>query len=137
MELIIDANVLISALVMTRGFTYDLIFREDIKLFAPEYLLEEFQEHKKEIIVKSGLSEEDLQLFLSLISARINLIEKQEFEEFIGKAKEITPDQDDTEYFALALKLNCPIWSNDKKLKQQNKIKVYSTDELIKIIQRD
>lgn len=137
MELIIDANVLISALVTTRGFTYDLIFRDDIKLFSPEYILEEFQEHKKEIIGKSCLSEEDLQLFLSLISVRINLIEKQKFEEFIEKAKEITPDQDDTEYFALALKLNCSIWSNDKKLKQQNNIRVYSTDDLIKIIQRD
>ena len=37
-------------------------------------------------------------------------------------------------YFALALKLNCAIWSNDKKLKEQNKIQVCSTHELSKII---
>ena len=47
--------------------------------------------------------------------------------------EEITPDLDDMVYFALALKLNCPIWSNDKKLKQQNKIKIYHTHELNKI----
>jgi len=134
MELIIDVNILMSALVTTNGFTYDLIFREDLKLFAPEYLLEEFEEHKDEIIEKSGLTEEELDLFLSLISTRINFIEKQEFEQFIKKAEEVTPDLDDAEYFALALKLNCPIWTNDKKLKGQEKIKIYSTSELVKII---
>ena len=36
-------------------------------------------------------------------------------------------------YFALALKLNCGIWSNDKKLKNQDKVKVYSTEDLLKI----
>ena len=37
-------------------------------------------------------------------------------------------------YFALALKLNCPIWSEDKALKKQSKVKVYSTSELLKEI---
>ncbi len=134
MELIIDANILMSALVTTQGFTYDLIFNDKIKLSAPEYLLEEFKEHKGEIIEKSNLSDEDLQIFLSLISSRIKFIEKNEFKQFIGPASEITPDINDTEYFALALKRNCAIWSNDKKLKQQDKIKVYSTAELIKLL---
>lgn len=40
----------------------------------------------------------------------------------------------DSEYFALALKLNCAIWSNDKRLKQQDKIKVYSTEDLVKVL---
>lgn len=40
----------------------------------------------------------------------------------------------DTEYFALALKLKCSVWSNDKKFKKQDKVKVYSTNELIKLI---
>ena len=35
-------------------------------------------------------------------------------------------------YFALELKLNWGIWSNDKKLKEQNKVKVYSTEDLLK-----
>lgn len=134
MELIIDANILISALVTTKAFTYDLIFNDKIKLFAPEYLLEEFEEHKDEIIGKSDLSEEELQLFLSLISIRIDFIPNNEFKEFIKQAEEITPDKDDTEYFALALKLNCSIWSNDKRLKEQDKIKIHSTEELLKLI---
>lgn len=52
---------------------------------------------------------------------------------FVLRAKEISPDKNDIAYFALALKLKCPIWTNDKKLKDQDEIKVYSTSELIEI----
>ena len=52
---------------------------------------------------------------------------------YVEEAEKLTPDPDDMAYFALALKLNCAIWSNDKKLKDQNKIKIYNTHELSKI----
>jgi predicted nucleic acid-binding protein len=55
-----------------------------------------------------------------------------EFSKQTKKAKEICPDPDDTEYFALALQLNCPLWSNDKKLKNQQEIRVINTIELLK-----
>jgi len=134
MELIIDANILMSALISIKGITFDLIFNDKIRLFAPEYILEEFEKHEKEILTKSGLSKEDLHLFLSLVSVRIEFVPKEEFEGFSEKASKITPDQNDSEYFALSLKLNCPIWSNDKKLKEQDKIKIYSTKELIEFL---
>ena len=134
MELIIDANVLMSALILTEGKTYDLIFNDRTKLFSPEFLLEEFEEHKEEILAKSKLSESDFELFLSLISSQIEFVPYTEFEEYISEAEKITPDPGDTEYFALALKLKCSIWSNDKKFKKQNKVKVYSTSELMKQI---
>jgi predicted nucleic acid-binding protein len=50
------------------------------------------------------------------------------------KARRISPDPDDVQYFALALKLDASIWSNDKNLKNQNIVKVFSTDELVKIL---
>ena len=52
---------------------------------------------------------------------------------YVEEAEKLTPDPDDMAYFALALKLNCAIWSDDKKLKEQDKIKVYHTYELSKI----
>ncbi|MBS3175821.1 hypothetical protein J4457_01145 [Candidatus Woesearchaeota archaeon] len=52
---------------------------------------------------------------------------------YFDDAENLTPDPDDMAYFAIALRLNCAIWSNDKKLKEQNKIKVYHTHELTKI----
>jgi len=133
MELVIDANILMSALIKTEGKTYDLIFNERIKLFSVDKLLSEIEKYKTEILDKSKLLEYDFDLFLSIISAKIEFITYPEIENFISDAKNISPDQDDTEYFALALKLNCAIWSNDRRLKKQNKIKVYSTEDLLKV----
>ncbi len=134
MELIIDANILISALIATKGGTYDLIFNDRFKLYSPEYLIEEFNKYKSEILSKSGLDEVDFELFMSLISSRIEFIPKSEFKQFISTAEKITPDPNDAEYFALALKYRCAVWSNDKKLKKQDKVKVYSTNEIMGMI---
>ena len=134
MELVIDANIIMSALITPGTRTCDILFSNDFMFYAPEFLLEQFLEHRQEIFSKSSLSEEDFNLFLLLISSRIKFISFSEFERFISKAKELCPDPDDMEYFALALKLRCGIWSNDKKLKEQDKVKVYSTKDLIKII---
>ena len=35
-----------------------------------------------------------------------------------------SPDENDSEYFALAMKFGCPIWSNDKRIKLQDKVRV-------------
>ena len=66
-----------------------------------------------------------------VIAWEIEFIPVVEYKEFLKEAELICPDPDDVEYFALALKLNCPIWSNDKALKEQSVIKVLSTSELI------
>jgi len=134
MELIIDANIFMSALIATQGKTYDLIYNDRNKLFAPEFLMDEFEKYKDEILEKSGLTEYDFELFLSLISSRIEFIPKSEFEQFLSEAKKITPDPKDSEYIALALKMKCSIWSNDKKLKEQDEVKVHNTSELLKFM---
>ncbi|MBI2671997.1 PIN domain-containing protein [Candidatus Woesearchaeota archaeon] len=131
MDLIIDANVVISALISMNGKTRDLIFLEEFSLFSTEYLLEEVEKYKTEIIKKSNLDEESFKLATSLILSKIKLIPFLEFKSLISKAKDICPDPDDMEYFALALSKKIPIWSNDKRLKQQTAVKVFTTSELI------
>ena len=135
MECVLDANILMSALIATEGRTYDLIFHERLKLFSVDKLLRELEKHRPEILAKSGLSENEFEVFLALISAQIEFIPYSEFEKFVPEAEKISPDPNDTEYFALALKLKCCIWSNDKKLKNLNTVKVYSAEDLIRILQ--
>ena len=60
----------------------------------------------------------------------IKIINKCYYLGFIEDAERISPDFFDAPYFALALKLECPIWSNDKKLKQQKRIEIFSTEEM-------
>lgn len=62
----------------------------------------------------------------------MTIVPKDDFKEYFELAEKISPDPDDFMYFALALKLKCPIWSNDKELKKQNEIIIYSTEDLIK-----
>ena len=72
---------------------------------------------------------------LEILKRRMNLVPLDEFVSFVEKAEEISPDPKDMSYIALALKLNANIWSNDKDLKnKQNLVKVYSTNDLLKLL---
>ena len=46
----------------------------------------------------------------------------------------ISPHSKDVPYFALALAFNAAIWSDEKAFKKQNKVKIFSTEELKKIL---
>ena len=71
---------------------------------------------------------------MHLLKEVITIIPQEEYSKFIKEAEMISPDENDVLYFALALKLKCGLWSNDKRLKEQNKVIIYSTSEFMKII---
>ena len=131
MDLVIDANIVFSALISSEGKTAELLFSNKVKLFAPEFLFEEIEKYKEEIIQKSGLSEVEFDLALAIIKSKISVVPEQEFSSSFAQAEEVCPDPNDREYFALAISLHCSIWSNDKRLKNQNDINVISTTELL------
>lgn len=134
MDLVIDANILFSVLIKS-GKTEELILHEDIQVFAPEFIFKEFDKYTKLIMEKTGRSKEELEEILNVLKKKIKTIFNEETEKFIPEAQRICPDKNDVEYFALALKLHCLLWSQDKALKQQNVIKIYSTEELNKMFQ--
>lgn len=134
MDLVVDANVIFSAIIK-KGKAHELLFDDRVHLFTPEYFFSEFEEHSVEIMDKTGQSEEDVKLLLDGIKSKISLIPLEELSPFLEEAENICPDKDDVVYFALALKMGCAIWSQDKALKEkQNKVQVYSTDELCKML---
>ena len=76
----------------------------------------------------------DFYNLLEVLKRRIVLVPLEELTEYVEEAEKITPDPDDMAYIALALKLNCPIWSNDKELKEkQTVVKIYPTHKLIRL----
>ncbi len=133
MDLILDANILFAALIKD-SFTAEIIFNENIHLFAPEFLFREFLKHKDEILRKTKRSSEDFNEIFRLLQQIITIMPKEEFYEYLNEAENFSPNPDDVQYFALALKLNISLWSNDDKLKKQDKVKIYSTEEIIKFI---
>ncbi|MFH1306475.1 MAG: PIN domain-containing protein [Candidatus Micrarchaeota archaeon] len=136
MDLVMDANIAISAIISTEGKTCDLLFSDSLELYAPEFLLEELEEHKNEIVEKSKLTDVEFETAFSFVFSNVTLIPFEEFKKFIKKAGKITPDEGDIEYFALALKLGCPIWSNDKKLQKQKYVQIISTSELLELLKK-
>ncbi len=134
MKLVVDANVLFSAFIK-EGKTIELLLNPSFIFYTPIFVFEEIEEHKNEIIEKMKRTKEEIQDLIDNLLSLIKLIPKQEIIQFIGEAEGITNDLDDVAYIALALKLNCAIWSNDKKLKEQGRIKVYSTEELVGLLE--
>ncbi len=130
MQIVIDANVLIAILIRP-GKPIDLFFDSNLHLFAPSLLFEELENNKDTILKKSRLTEDEFDWLCTILKHNIKIIPEEEFLHFREKADFICPDPKDLVYFALALHLQCPIWSNEKKLKQQNHIKVHATHELI------
>lgn len=131
MRLVIDFNSIFSSF---RKFssTRRLLFSSSLELYSPGFALKELSKHRKVVMSKAKISIGEFGLLERVIAWRIKFIPVTEFKEFLQEAKSICPDPDDTEYFALALKLGCAIWSNDKALKNQSKVKVISTSELVK-----
>lgn len=130
MDVVIDANVLFAALIK-EGASRQLLMSDMLTLYAPEFLLEEVKRHEEFILQKTGKSKEELQRVLAMLRGRIVFVRLSELVPFLDKAKQISPDEKDISYFALALRLGLPIWSNDAALKQkQVTVKVYSTEEV-------
>ena len=132
MDVVVDANIIFAVLIKD-SFSNHLLFNGRFHLFTPEYIFTEFEKHKEEILNKTERTTENFFRLLDILKRRITLVPLEELANYIEEAEKLTPDSKDLAYFALALKLNCAVWSNDKKLKEQDKIKVYSTHELIKL----
>lgn len=131
MLVVLDANILLSLVIRSNTKIEDIFFSDKVKLIAPEFMLIEFSKNEEEILSKTHRTKEEFSRLVSLLERRIEFISKQEFEEFIPKAKSLLPKHaKDVPYLALSLKFNCPLWSEEKLLKKQNSIKVFNTSEL-------
>ena len=131
MDLIIDANILFAALIR-KGATVELMLDQNMHLFAPEFILEEFLKYQTEILDKTKRTPEEFFPIFESLKQIITLVPLEEFKDYLPKAREVCPAPEDVQYFALALKLNCPIWTNEKKLKNQTQVKIYTTAELLR-----
>jgi predicted nucleic acid-binding protein len=128
-KLVVDANILFSALIRD-GHTRKLFFKDGLELYAPEYLFDEFGKYEDEILEKTRRSRRELSMALAIMRDRVTIVPTVTFKKFMKNALKISPDESDAAYFAVALAINGSMWSNDKLLKTQNAIRVFSTAEI-------
>jgi len=138
MRLVVDANELFAGIIAKgkelQSWTLDILFSDEVELFAPFRLLAELEKNRDEIRGKSGFSLRDFEAFVGIVKLRVRFIPLEQFLDTVKVAKELAPHLKDVEYFALALKLDCPIWAQEKAFKKQSVIKVFSTSELLALL---
>jgi len=132
MQVVIDANIVIAALLSPDNVTNNLLFSPGIECVSPEFIETELDKHFSEIAKRSTAPEKEMKAALELIFSQIQILPFSEYASWAQKAKGISPDPKDVEYFAVALAVGCPIWSNDKRLKAQSVVVVLSTPDILK-----
>lgn len=79
----------------------------------------------------------DFESLIDLFERRIELIPVFEFKTFVKEAESLLEDNDDAAYLAICLAKEMPLWTNDNGFKKQDKVKIYTTQELIAIFGMD
>ena len=132
-KIVIDANILFASLIKS-GVTAKLLFSEKYHLFAPEFLFQEFSKYKQLIMNKTHRTSEEFDQYFAIVKNRIKIVQLSLIKPFLKQASDFSPDPKDTVYHALALKLNCSLWSNDKDLKEnQSKVEILTTRDMMNL----
>lgn len=130
MKLLADANILFS-LVSPKTSASKFVKLQKIKLFSPSFALGELAKYRSEIEEKTGISFDKAK---ELLMQQVSFIKESEFSSLFKQFKGFI-DEKDVPYLALSSSLNIPIWSNDPHLKQQSSIRVFTTEELINLLE--
>ena len=130
MEIVLDANILFAGLIR-ESTTAIMLFNPNLKLYSPEFVLEEFIKYSDLIQKKMKRTREEFVTIMHQLHQVITVVPQEEYEKYMEQAEKCSPDDNDVPYFALALKLGCGIWSNDNELKTQDHLFIYNTKELL------
>ena len=132
-SIVVDANIVFAALTK-RGFTFEfikLLSRLGVKLYSPQYILEEFDDNMEELVEASKLSREELKFLIKILFEQIKVIPESEYKASLHEAQMLFPEHlEDAPYLALSIAFDCPLWSNEKLLREQSRVKVLPTHEL-------
>lgn len=131
-KIIIDSNVLFSALIKN-SLTRKIILEYERFFLFPSYIFKEMEKYIKDLFRKSKMKKKDFDLLLNLILYKVNIVENEVLDKYRKDAYEIVKciDPDDVIFIACELAhQNSILWSYDKKLKKQTKVRVLNTSEL-------
>ena len=132
MKLVVDANVVISALIADSK-TRELIVTLEPELLTPEVVHVEIGNYESLIVEKSGMELERVRQFIDLLFQYIETVPASEFYPYIEEAHEAIgdTDPDDVLYVACALARDAGVWSDDSDFEGQNLVPVFNTHGVI------
>ena len=129
MKVVIDANIIFSALLSKNSRYRELLFDEKYELYSPNYVFLEIFKHKEKILKCTKEPEEEVYGFIGNILKRIcfvneELISSENYILAYNLCKET--DENDTPFVALTLEINGCLLSGDTKLKKALKNKGFN-----------
>lgn len=135
MQVVADTNIIVASL-LRKGDTRKILFSKKFEIFSPDRLKFEIFAHKEEFKQKTSMAEQEFIEAVELEFENLTIIPMEEYGSIKQKALKVCPEghENDWPFIALSLKLNCPLWSNDKALKKQSIVEVFSTTELLQKI---
>lgn len=134
MQLVVDANVLISALLRDNAVREALRLTSDT-VSTPRYAFEEIDAHREEISRRSDLSANELdQLLDEMEHSLINTIENERARQNMNEAdremRDIDPD--DSVFVSTAIEIGGTVVSNDQHFEKQKLVPHMWTSEFVK-----
>ncbi len=122
MNIIIDSNVIFSALIKSANRFRDIImFDETFRFISSNFLIVELFKHKEKLLKYSQLSEMDLLSSYHLLLNNIEFVSDDLISTInLKKAIELCKSIDikDSIFVALTLEFSGLLWTTDKKLKK-------------------
>jgi predicted nucleic acid-binding protein len=138
MKLVIDTNRLVAALIKS-SVTREIILSDKFDLYSPDYILTEIERNRDFIIKKAKINIKDFEEILLTLLYHIHLVPFKEFKDNYMEAFKIMSevDPDDTTFLALGLTLKVDgIWTEDNDFNNQKILKVYSTKDLLEMMEK-
>ena len=133
MKVVIDSNRVIAALIKD-STTRKILFDNNFEFIAPDSIIMEVDKYKDVIIDKSGITEKEFDILLSIIFEHITIAPQNEYIDFIEKFKNDIKDSNDVSYIAVCTSAKAEgIWTHDPHFKEQKKVKVFTNIDLLKI----
>jgi len=114
--LVLDANILIRAVLGRRVRGILKKYYETAKFDSPETCFEEAAEHLPVIVGDAGAGEAPILEVLDGIRDFVESVDQSLYGRFeiLGRRRVSSRDPDDWQVAAAALALQCPIWTEDK-----------------------
>ncbi|MBI2548099.1 hypothetical protein HYW21_01995 [Candidatus Woesearchaeota archaeon] len=142
MLFVIDSNVIFTYFWKT-SVLQRVIQENNVRLVSPVFGFVELQKYEDQLQKKVQVSNPEFQKMKQELTAKVNFVPLKWYASAlpaIAKIAQELPLQESTElmydvdFLALALTCGCPLWSNDKLLKKQQKVLVYTTEEILLLI---
>ena len=134
MKIVVDTNVVMSGLIKD-STTRRILALKNIDFFSPDFVVNEINKYRDYIIQKSQMSENDFDLLFALVMDSIVTVSEDEYSKFLEQYVSLISDIDDVPFLALCIALKADgIWTDDKHFMEQDKVKVFRTDDMIKLM---